>query len=227
MEEENKLRVKELYDLSHTAAAPLLEGVEYPWEALPKIGDFILALGATLSPEEYEQRGENVWIHKTAKIYPNNFIAGPCIIGPETEVRPGAFIRGKALVGSHCVVGNSTELKNVILFDNVQVPHYNYVGDSILGYKSHMGAGAVTSNVKQDKTPVTVRVGWRKVETGLKKFGAMLGDHVEVGCNSVLNPGTVVGRNSRVYPLSMVRGFLPEGMIHKNNGEIVPQQKQD
>ena len=227
MEEENKLRVKELYNLSHTAAAPLLEEVEYPWEALPKIGDFILALGATLSPEEYEQRGENVWIHKTAKIYPNNFIAGPCIIGPETEVRPGAFIRGKALVGSRCVVGNSTELKNVILFDNVQVPHYNYVGDSILGYKSHMGAGAVTSNVKQDKTPVTVRVGWRKVETGLKKFGAMLGDHVEVGCNSVLNPGTVVGRNSRVYPLSMVRGFLPEGMIHKNNGEIVPQQKQD
>ena len=156
----------------------------------------------------------------------NNFIAGPCIIGPGTEVRPGAFIRGNALVGANCVVGNSTELKNVILFDNVQVPHYNYVGDSILGYKSHMGAGAVTSNVKQDKTPVSVRVGFRSLETGLKKFGAMLGDHVEVGCNSVLNPGTVVGRGSRVYPLSMVRGFVPEKMIHKTGGETIPLREE-
>ena len=219
------LRTKELYDLSHTAAAPLLENTQYPWEALSQLGDYIVELGKTLPAGEYEQRGEDVWVHKTAKIYPNNYIAGPCIIGPETEVRPGAFIRGKALVGAHCVVGNSTELKNVILFDNVQVPHYNYVGDSILGYKSHMGAGALTSNVKQDKTPVTVRVGEERLETGLKKFGAMLGDHVEVGCNSVLNPGTVVGRGSHVYPLSMMRGFLPSGMIHKNSGETVPLQE--
>ena len=162
------LRTKELYDLSHTAAAPLLENTQYPWEALSQLGDYIVELGKTLPAGEYEQRGEDVWIHKTAKIYPNNYIAGPCIIGPETEVRPGAFIRGKALVGAHCVVGNSTELKNVILFDNVQVPHYNYVGDSILGYKSHMGAGALTSNVKQDKTPVTVRVGEERLETGLQ-----------------------------------------------------------
>lgn len=227
MTEESKLYTKELYDLTHTVAAPLLEKTTYPWEALPQIGQFIRELGKTLSPEEYEQRGEDVWIHKTAKIYPNNFIAGPCVIGPGTEVRPGAFIRGNALVGADCVVGNSTELKNVILFDNVQVPHYNYVGDSILGYKSHMGAGAVTSNVKQDKTPVVVHAGFRKVETGLKKFGAMLGDHVEVGCNSVLNPGTVVGRGSRVYPLSMMRGFLPSGMIHKNNGETIPLQERN
>ena len=201
MKEEEKLYTKELYDLSHTAAAPLLEGTTYPWEALPQIGAFIRELGAGLSLEEYDHPQEDVWIHKTAKVYPNNFIAGPCVIGAGTEVRPGAFIRGNALVGENCVVGNSTELKNVILFDNVQVPHYNYVGDSILGYKSHMGAGAVTSNVKQDKTPVVV------------------------GCNSVLNPGTVVGRGSHVYPLSMMRGFLPSGMIHKNSGETVPLQE--
>ena len=175
MMEEEKLATKELYDLSHTAAAPLLAGTTYPWEALPKIGGFIRELGATLSLEEYGHPQEDVWIHKTAKVYPNNFISGPCIIGPEAEVRPGAFIRGNALVGAHCVVGNSTELKNAILFDNVQVPHYNYVGDSILGYKSHMGAGAVTSNVKQDKSPVAVKIGFRSLETGLKKFGAMLG----------------------------------------------------
>lgn len=220
MEQEIRIsRTAELYDLTHTAAKPLLEKTEYPWEALSGIGDFILELGETLPAEEYEQRGEDVWIHKTAKIYPNNYIAGPCIIGPKTEVRPGAFIRGKALVGADCVVGNSTELKNVILFDHVQVPHYNYVGDSILGYYSHMGAGALTSNVKQDKTPVTVKAGEEKLETGLKKFGAMLGDHVEVGCNSVLNPGAVVGRGSRVYPLSMVRGFVPAGYIFKR-GEL-------
>lgn len=210
------LRTARLYDLSRTAARPLLEKTEYPWEVLPAIGEFILELGKTLSPDEYEKRGEDVWIHRTAEIFPNNYIEGPCIIGPGTQVRPGAFIRGKALVGENCVVGNSTELKNVILFDNVQVPHYNYVGDSVLGYKAHMGAGAVTSNVKQDKTPVTVRTEEGRVETGLKKFGAMLGDHVEVGCNSVLNPGTVVGRNSRIYPLSSVRGFVPEGHIFKN-----------
>lgn len=213
-------KTAELYDFSHTLAGDLLAKTEYPWEALPKIGDFISELGKTLSPEEYEQRGEGIWIHKTAKIYPNNYIAGPCIIGPETEVRPGAFIRGKALVGANCVVGNSTELKNVILFDNVQVPHYNYVGDSILGYKSHLGAGALTSNVKSDKTPVSVRAGEEKIDTGLKKMGAMVGDWVEVGCNSVLNPGTVIGRGSRVYPLSMVRGLIPAGTIFKRE-EIV------
>lgn len=216
-----QLRTVELFDLSHTAARPLLEGAQYPWEALPKLGEFILELGRALPPEEYERRGEDVWVHKTAKIYPNNYIAGPCIIGPETEVRPGAFLRGKILVGAGCVVGNSTELKNVILFDSVQVPHYNYVGDSILGYKSHMGAGAVTSNVKQDKTPVTIRTEDGKLETGLKKFGAMLGDWVEVGCNSVLNPGSVIGRGSHVYPLSMFRGFLPAGRIFKTGGQIV------
>ena len=220
--EEDMLRTGELYDLSRTAAKSLLEKTEYPWEALPEIGGFIRELGKTLSPEEYERRGDDVWIHKTAKIYPNNYIAGPCVIGPETEVRPGAFIRGNALVGANCVVGNSTELKNVILFDNVQVPHYNYVGDSILGYKSHMGAGAVTSNVKQDKTPVTVLAGWKRVKTGLKKFGAMLGDNVEIGCNSVLNPGTVVGKGSRVYPLSMVRGLVPPKMIYKRDRDMTP-----
>ncbi len=215
-----QLRTTALFDLSRTAAKPLLEGTEYPWEALPRIGGFLMELGKALPPEEYDQRGENVWIHKTARIYPNNYIAGPCIIGPGTEVRPGAFIRGNALVGADCVVGNSTELKNVILFDNVQVPHYNYVGDSILGYKSHMGAGSITSNVKQDKTLVTVRTEERRLETGLKKFGAMLGDHVEVGCNSVLNPGTVVGKGSHIYPLSAVRGFVPAGRILKTGGEL-------
>ncbi len=213
-------KIGELYDLSHTAARPLLEGVEYPWEALPDIGAFVLELGKTLPLSEYEQRGEGVWIHKTAKIYPNNYIEGPCIIGPGTEVRPGAFLRGKILVGENCVVGNSTELKNVILFDNVQVPHYNYAGDSILGYKSHLGAGALTSNVKSDKSLVSVRAGEKKIETGLKKFGAMVGDFVEVGCGSVLNPGTVIGRGSRVYPLSMVRGLVPSGAIFKR-GELV------
>ena len=219
------LRTAELYDLSHTAAGLLLEKTEYPWEALSEIGGFLLELGKSLPVDEYEKRGDDVWIHKTAKIYPNNFIAGPCIIGANTEVRPGAFIRGKALVGANCVVGNSTELKNVIIFDNVQVPHYNYVGDSILGYKAHMGAGSITSNVKSDKTLVTVRAGEEKLETGLKKFGAMLGDHVEVGCNSVLNPGTVIGRNSRVYPLSSVRGFVPADHIFKQ-GELVRIQAQ-
>ena len=214
------MKTEMLFDLGHTHAAALLEKTVFPWEALGKIGGFILALGPTLPPEEFDRVGENVWIAKDAVIFPNNYIAGPCIIGHRTEVRPGAFIRGNALVGDDCVVGNSTELKNVILFDHVQVPHYNYVGDSILGFYSHMGAGAITSNVKQDKTPVTVRTPEGRAETGRKKFGAMLGDHVEIGCNTVLTPGSVVGRNSRVYPLSMVRGLVPAGHIYKCAGEV-------
>lgn len=215
------LKTQVLLDLSHTRAASLLKETTYPWEALKGIGDFIKQLGPTLPQDEFEYKGDQIWIAKDAKIYPNNYIAGPCIIGHRTEVRPGAFIRGNALVGDDCVVGNSTELKNVILFDHVQVPHYNYVGDSVLGYYSHMGAGAITSNVKQDKTLVTVRTEEGRVESGLKKFGAVLGDHVEVGCNSVLTPGSVIGRESRVYPLSMVRGFVPAGYIYKKAGEIV------
>ncbi|NLG92467.1 MAG: UDP-N-acetylglucosamine pyrophosphorylase [Clostridiales bacterium] len=216
----DKLTIASLFDLSHTAAAPLLEKLSYPWEALPKIGEFILQLGQTLSPEEYEKRGENVWIAKSAKVFASAFINGPAIIGPDTEVRHCAFIRGNALVGAGCVVGNSTELKNVILFDGVQVPHYNYVGDSILGYKSHMGAGSITSNIKSDKTLVKISMESERLETGLKKVGAILGDHVEVGCNSVLNPGTVVGRESTIYPLSMVRGYVPARSIYKHSGEI-------
>lgn len=215
-----KLMTKNLFDLSHTAAAPLLESTAYPWEALPKIKDFILALGATLPEDEYDKRGEDIWIAKSAKVFDSAYLHGPLIIGPDTEVRHCAFLRGSALIGAGCVVGNSTELKNVIIFDNVQVPHYNYVGDSILGYRSHMGAGSITSNVKSDKTLVTVGADGQKLQTGLKKFGAMLGDFVEVGCNSVLNPGTVVGRNTNIYPLSMVRGFVPAGSIYKRLGEI-------
>lgn len=217
-----QLAVPALLDLSHTAARPLLEGVEYPWQVLLGIGEFIKTLGSTLSPEEYEHPEEWVWVHKTAKRFPNNYIAGPCVIGPETEIRPGAFIRGNALVGAGCVVGNSTELKNVILFDSVQVPHYNYVGDSILGYKAHMGAGAVTSNVKSDKSLVTIAMGKSQVRTSLKKLGAVLGDHVEVGCGTVLNPGTVIGRGSRIYPLSSVRGVVAGNSIYKRAGEIAP-----
>ena len=211
--------IRELFDLSHTRAGAYLAGFTYPWEALPKIGEFIKALGKTLSPEEYDQRGEDVWAAKSAKLYPN-----VCIIGAGTEVRHGAFIRGSALVGDGCVVGNSVELKNVILFDGVQTPHYNYVGDSILGYKAHMGAGSITSNVKSDKTLVAVRCGSERMETGRKKVGAMLGDHVEIGCNSVLNPGTVVGRSSRVYPLSSVRGTVPADSIYKRGGDITAQR---
>ncbi|MBO5554391.1 MAG: UDP-N-acetylglucosamine pyrophosphorylase [Solobacterium sp.] len=217
-------RIAELYDLDHTLAKDYLSQFEYPWEALKGIKDFIISLGKTL-PEDYEQREENVWVHKTAKVFPSAYLGAPCIIGPNTEVRHCAFIRGSALVGADCVVGNSVELKNVILFDHVQVPHYNYVGDSILGYYSHMGAGSITSNVKSDKTLVKVHAGDEDIETGLKKFGAMLGDHVEVGCNSVLNPGTVIGRNSNIYPTSCVRGFVPEGSIWKTHtGEIVEKQ---
>ena len=214
------MKTVNMFDLSHTKAKALLKNTTYPWEALPKIGEFVKTLGESLPSSKYRKISEDVWVSKTAKIYPNNYIAGPAIIGHNTEVRPGAFIRGNVLVGENCVVGNSTELKNVILFDNVQVPHYNYVGDSIFGYKAHTGAGAITSNVKQDKTLVTVNVNGEKIPTGLRKFGAMLGDRVEVGCNAVMNPGTVVGRNSRIYPLSMVRGFVPENSIYKKLGEV-------
>ena len=222
-----ELKIVNMYqDLDKTMAKELLEGYTYPWEVLSHIGEFIEKAGAQLSEDEYEKRGENVWIHKTAKVFDSAYINGPCIIGAGTEVRQCAFIRGNALVGANCVVGNSTELKNVILFDNVQVPHYNYVGDSVLGYKSHMGAGSITSNVKSDKTLVTVSANGEKIETGLKKFGAMLGDRVEVGCNSVLNPGTVIGCDSNVYPLSMVRGYVAAGSIFKKQDEIVAKQEQ-
>lgn len=221
---ENQVTIKELYSLDETLAKPLLQELTYPWEALPKIGDFIIEIGKNLPTDIYELRDENVWIAKSAKIYPLNTIMGPCIIGERTEVRPGAFIRGNALVGNDCVVGNSTELKNVILFNHVQVPHYNYVGDSVLGFYSHMGAGSITSNVKADKTLVHVKGDGYDIETGLKKFGAMLGDHVEIGCNSVLNPGTVVCQDSNVYPVSMVRGVVPPHSIYKEKGVIVPKQ---
>ena len=214
------LKTSELFDLRHTLAAEYLKKFEYPWQALQGIKDLILAIGAALG-DDYTEVAPTVWVHKTAAVFPSAYLGAPCIIGANTEVRHCAFIRGSALVGEGCVVGNSVELKNVILFDGVQVPHYNYVGDSILGHLSHMGAGSVTSNVKSDKTPVTVNNGGEKIETGLKKFGAMVGDFVEVGCNSVLNPGTVVGRHSNVYPTSCVRGVLPEGHIWKNDGTVV------
>ena len=219
-----ELEVKELYTLSETLAAPLLASVTYPWEALPKIGAFILELGATLSEEEYEKRGENIWIARSAKVAPTASITGPCIIGKDTEVRHCAFIRGNALVGDGAVVGNSTELKNVILFNKVQVPHYNYVGDSILGYKAHMGAGSITSNVKSDKLLVKVHTPEGDIETGIKKFGAMIGDEVEVGCGSVLNPGTVIGKNTNIYPLSSVRGVVPANSIYKKQGEVAEKR---
>lgn len=217
--------ISELFDLSHTIAAPLFAGKTYPWEVLGGIKAFILALGPTLPAEDFEHPSEDVWIARDAKVFPSAFIGGPCIIDHETEVRHCAFIRGSALVGRNCVVGNSVELKNVILFDNVQTPHYNYVGDSVLGYRSHMGAGSVTSNVKSDKTLVVVKDGAGQLETGLKKFGAMLGDFVEVGCNSVLNPGTVVGRHTNIYPTSSVRGVIPAGSIYKGKGDIVKKHE--
>ena len=216
-----KLTINDLYDLSHTIAADYLRGFTYPWEALGGIGEMILSVGATLSDAEYEHTSENIWIARDATVFPTATIIGPCIIGHETEVRPGAFIRGNALVGEHCVVGNSTELKNVILFDNVQVPHYNYVGDSILGYKAHMGAGSITSNVKSDKALVVIHNQGEELPTGRKKVGALLGDRVEVGCNSVLNPGTVVGRRSSIYPTSCVRGVIPQDSIYKDKVDIV------
>ena len=218
------IKTKELYDLNHTIAAELLSECEYPFEALPKISGFILKLIEGLDKDLFECKGENIWVAKSAKVAPTASITGPCIIDEGAEVRHCAFIRGNALVGKNSVVGNSTELKNVILFDNVQVPHYNYVGDSILGYKAHMGAGSITSNVKADKLLVKVHVDGEHIETGLKKFGAMLGDNVEVGCNAVLNPGTVIARESNVYPTSMVRGFVPERSIFKNTGEIISKK---
>ncbi len=220
----NDLKISVLYDLTHTAARPLLEQVEYPWQALGQIQKFILELGASLSAEEYDHPAESVWIHKTAKVAPTAFIGDGVVIGAGAEVRHCAFIRANALIGEGVVVGNSTELKNVILFDGVQVPHYNYVGDSILGYKAHMGAGSITSNVKSDKSLVVINAGGERLETGIKKVGAFLGDRAEIGCGSVLNPGTVIGQDSNVYPLSSVRGVVPAGSIYKKQGEIVEKR---
>ena len=216
--------IQGLYDLEHTQAKSYLEQFTYPWEALKGIKDFIVQLGSTLG-DDYQEVSPQVWVHRTATVAPTAYLGAPCIIGAGTEVRHCAFIRGSALVGENCVVGNSVELKNVILFDNVQTPHYNYVGDSILGYKSHMGAGSVTSNVKSDKTLVVVKDGKEQMPTGLKKFGAMLGDFVEVGCNSVLNPGTVIGQHSNVYPTSCVRGVVPANHIWKNGGVVVAKHQ--
>ena len=218
------MKISELYDLNFTLAEEFLKNFTYPWEALGGIKETIIKIGNTLNKNEYAEVSENVWVHKSAKIAPTAYLGAPCIIGENTEVRHCAFIRGSALVGKGCVVGNSTELKNVILFDGVQVPHYNYVGDSILGHKSHMGAGSITSNVKSDKSLVVVK-GEKEIATGLKKFGAMLGDFVEVGCNSVLNPGTVIGKNTNVYPLSCVRGVVPADSIYKSGGRIVAKNK--
>ena len=220
-----KITISELYDLKETIAAGLLEGLAYPWEALPKIHDFIISLGESLPKETYEERGEHIWIAKSAKVAPTACLNGPLIVDEDAEIRHCAFVRGNAIVGKGAVVGNSTELKNVILFNKVQVPHYNYVGDSILGYKSHMGAGSITSNVKSDKTLVVVKGEGISIETGLKKMGAMLGDNVEVGCNSVLNPGTVVGPNTNIYPTSMVRGVLPADSIYKKATEITGKRE--
>ncbi len=221
----NALTIEALYTLEETIAGGIFQGLTYPWEALPKIHDFILELGKTLSEEEYEKVGEDVWIAKSANVFPSAYIHGPAIIGKNAEVRHCAFIRGNAIVGEGAVVGNSTELKNVILFNKVQVPHYNYVGDSILGYKAHMGAGSITSNVKSDKKLVVVKTPEGGIETGMKKFGAMLGDEVEVGCGTVLNPGSVVGKQTNIYPLSSVRGFVPGHSIYKKQGEVVEKQK--
>lgn len=216
--------IQELYDLEHTQAKSYLEQFTYPWEALKGIKEFIVQLGSTLG-DDYQEVSPQVWVHRTATVAPTAYLGAPCIIGAGTEVRHCAFIRGSALVGENCVVGNSVELKNVILFDNVQTPHYNYVGDSILGYKSHMGAGSVTSNVKSDKTLVVVKDGQEQMPTGLKKFGAMLGDFVEVGCNSVLNPGTVIGRHTNIYPTSCVRGVVPANHIWKTGGVVVAKHQ--
>ena len=217
-------KIKNLYNLDETIAKELLGKFEYPWEVLPEINDFILEIGPKLDPEVYELKGKNIWIAKSANVYPSAYIKGPAIIGENAEVRHCAFIRGKAIVGNNDVVGNSTELKNVILFNNVQVPHYNYVGDSILGYKAHMGAGSITSNVKSDKKLVIIKDGSEENETGLKKIGAMLGDNVEVGCGSVLNPGSIIGKNTNIYPLSSVRGVVHANSIYKNQNEIVEKK---
>ena len=215
-----RLTIKKLYNLDETIAKDLFDGLTYPWEALPLIGDFIIKLGNTLDPDIYEKKGDNIWIAKSAKVFDSAYLNGPLIIYEDAEVRQCAFIRGNASVGKGATVGNSTELKNAILFNGVQVPHFNYIGDSILGHMSHTGAGSITSNLKSDKTLVTVLLDGKKVETGVKKFGAMIGDHVEVGCNSVLNPGTVIGKNTNVYPLSFVRGYVAENSIYKRLGEV-------
>ena len=217
------IKIKDLYDLNETIASELFEGKEYPWEVLPEISDFVMKLGETLS-DEFDHPTDDIWIHKTVTIADTATLNGPLIIDADTEVRPGAFIRGNVIVGKNCVVGNSTELKNVVLFNTVQVPHYNYVGDSILGTHSHMGAGSITSNVKSDKTLVVVKNDGEEIETGLKKFGVMIGDYVEVGCNSVLNPGTVVGRNTNIYPISPVRGVVPADSIYKSADKIVDKK---
>ena len=214
-------KISNLYNLDETIAKPLLEKYIYPWDVLPHIEEFILELGKSLNKGEYEQIGENVWIHKSAKVYKSAYIGENCIICEGAEVRHCAFIRKNAIIGKNAVVGNSTELKNVILFNNVQVPHYNYVGDSILGFKSHMGAGSITSNIKSDKKPIIIKNGKQKIETGMKKIGAMVGDNVEVGCGSVLNPGTIIGKNTNIYPLSSVRGVIKQNNIYKNKNEIV------
>lgn len=221
----SKIAIRDLYTLDETIAADLFKGVIYPWEVLPKIKDFIIILGETLDVEKYEKRGEDIWVAKSAKIAPTACLNGPLIVDEDAEIRHCAFVRGSAIVGKGAVVGNSTELKNVVLFNKVQVPHYNYVGDSILGFKAHMGAGSITSNVKSDKTLVVIKGTDVNIETGLKKVGAMLGDNVEVGCNSVLNPGTVIGRNSNVYPTSCVRGVIPERHIFKNSGEVIAKNE--
>lgn len=217
-------KISNLYNLDESIAKPLLEKYTYPWEVLPHIEEFILELGKSLNKEEYEQIGENVWIHKTAKVYKSAYIGENCIICEGAEVRHCAFIRKNAIIGKDTVVGNSTELKNVILFNNVQVPHYNYVGDSILGFKSHMGAGSITSNIKSDKKPIIIKDGEQKIETGMKKIGAMVGDNVEVGCGSILNPGSIIGKNTNIYPLSSVRGVVKSNSIYKNQNEIVGKQ---
>lgn len=216
-----KIKISALFDLSHSLAGDYLSSFNYPWEVLEGIGELIISLGCKLNPDEYDSPSENVWIHKTAQVYPSAYIGSPCIIGANTEIRHCAFIRGSALIGENCVIGNSAELKNVIIFDNVQTPHYNYVGDSILGYKSHMGAGSITSNVKSDKTDIVIKCDDEIIDTGMRKIGAILGDYVEVGCNSVLNPGTIIGKNSNIYPTSCVRGFVPADSIYKLGGDIV------
>ncbi|MDD4767961.1 MAG: UDP-N-acetylglucosamine pyrophosphorylase [Desulfotomaculaceae bacterium] len=217
----NGIKISELFDLKETIAANIFTGCEYPWEVLPKIKSFILELGATLPQNEYDHPADDIWIARTATVYPSSYIHGPCIVGHYAEIRHCAFIRGSAIIGEHAVVGNSTELKNVILFNRVQAPHYNYVGDSILGFKAHMGAGSITSNIKSDKSLVHVLFNKQKIQTEMKKLGALLGDHVEVGCNTVLNPGTIVGRNCIIYPLSLVRGYVPQDSIIKQNNAIV------
>lgn len=220
-----KILITEMYNLNETIASNIFKGAIYPWEVLPKIGTFIMELGNTLSMEKFNKIGDDIWIAKTATVAPTAYIHGPVIIDEEAEIRHCAFIRGNVIVGASAVVGNSTELKNVILFNKVQVPHYNYVGDSILGYKSHMGAGSITSNVKADKTLVIIKIPDGIIETGMKKVGAMLGDEVEIGCGTILNPGSVVGSHTNIYPLSMVRGYIPANSIYKSSGEVVDMRK--